>query len=238
MSEHEGLVGAIDEVHARMCAHQRELLALIAQVDRTEAWRDDGARDTAHWLAMRYGLSHWKAHRWIGAAHALEQLPEVSEALATGRLGVDKVAELTRFATASTEHKLIGWAQEVSCGAIRHRGDLAARAERARALEAEAGRFATWEYLDDGHRFALHAELPAAQGAVVARALQRATETVPQMPGDGALDAPARKADALVALCSARIGSDPDPDRATVIVHAQLEGFSRAPEAVRSRTVR
>jgi hypothetical protein len=31
----------------------------------------------------------------------------------------------------------------------------------------------------------------------------------------------ARRADALVALCSARIAGDPDPDRATVVVHAQ-----------------
>jgi hypothetical protein len=29
----------------------------------------------------------------------------------------------------------------------------------------------------------------------------------------------------LVALCSARVGSDPDPDRATVVVHARLEGL-------------
>ena len=33
----------------------------------------------------------------------------------------------------------------------------------------------------------------------------------------------ARRADALVALCSARIARDPDPDRATVVVHAQLD---------------
>jgi hypothetical protein len=37
--------------------------------------------------------------------------------------------------------------------------------------------------------------------------------------------ASARRADALVALCSARIAEDPDPDRATVIIHAQLEGL-------------
>jgi hypothetical protein len=69
----------------------------------------------------------------------------------------------------------------------------------------------------------MEAELPGAQGAVVARALQRAVETVPVMPGeeDGAF-AEARRADALVALCSARIARDADPDRATVVVHARL----------------
>ena len=32
---------------------------------------------------------------------------------------------------------------------------------------------------------------------------------------------PARRADALVAICSARLGADPDPERATVVVHAR-----------------
>ena len=58
------------------------------------------------------------------------------------------------------------------------------------------------------------------------RALERMAARVPQMPGeDETLDAPARRADALVALCSARIASDPDPDRATVVVHAALDGL-------------
>ena len=41
------------------------------------------------------------------------------------------------------------------------------------------------------------------------------------MPGeeDGVF-ASARRADALVTICSARIAQDPDPDRATVVVHA------------------
>jgi hypothetical protein len=52
-----------------------------------------------------------------------------------------------------------------------------------------------------------------------------ATE-VPELPDENATaDASARRADALIALCSARVASDPDPDRATVVVHAQLEGL-------------
>src|SRR6266511_4082425 len=61
----------------------------------------------AHWLGMRYGISDWKAHRWIAAAHALEDLPLLSEAFSSGELGIDKVVELTRFATPKTEARLI-----------------------------------------------------------------------------------------------------------------------------------
>jgi hypothetical protein len=49
-------------------------------------------------------------------------------------------------------------------------------------------------------------------------------EQIPIMPGEeGSHHAEARRADALVALASAKIAEDPDPDRATVVVHAQLQ---------------
>ncbi|HYT79179.1 MAG TPA: hypothetical protein VEQ37_07980, partial [Actinomycetota bacterium] len=41
----------------------------------------------------------------------LEGLPQISEAFASGELGIDKVVELTRFATPQTEGRLITWAQ-------------------------------------------------------------------------------------------------------------------------------
>src|SRR2546429_9449508 len=114
----------MDARYRRVCAAQRELLRLVQEVDARGLW---GARDMAHWLWMRYGISDWKARRWIACAHALEDLPQISGAFSTGALGIDKVVELTRFATVETEAGLIRWARGVSCGAIRHKGDLAAR---------------------------------------------------------------------------------------------------------------
>jgi hypothetical protein len=223
-----GLVQAIDAAHERVGSAHRELLSLIGEVDRRRAWRDQGARDTAHWLSMRYGISSWKAHRWIGAAHALEELPRLSEALGRAELGIDKVVELARFASSNTESDLIAWAQRVSCAAVRRRGDLAARASREELVQVERERFVHLWYFDEGRRFGLEAEGPAAHGAIIAKALERAAEMVPVMPGeeDGSY-ASARRADALVAICSAKISSDLDPDRATVIVHAQAESLQR-----------
>jgi hypothetical protein len=134
----------MDAVHAGICAGERELFRLIVQADRREAWRDSGARDMAHWLWMRYGISDWKARRWIAAAHALEGLPLLSQAFSAGELGIDKVVELTRFATAETEARLIVWAQGVSCGAIRHKGDLAVRQEIQEVQDAEESRSLSW----------------------------------------------------------------------------------------------
>jgi hypothetical protein len=109
---------------------------------------------------------------------------------------------------------------------VRRRADVACRHSIDDVRDAERSRFLSWWYLDDGRRFGLEAELPASQGAVVAKALGRLADEVPVMPGEeDACHADARRADALVALCSGRIARDPHPDRATVVVHAQLEGL-------------
>ena len=223
---YQDLAKGIDALHRRACSIQRSLLALVGEVDRKRAWHGSGARDLAHWLQMRCGISNWKARRWIAAAHALESLPRTSEAFSTGDLGIDKVVELTRFATAETEGDLIRWGKRVSCWAIRRKADLVVQQSIDEAKEAEKARSLSWWYFEENRRFGLQAELPAADGAVVAKALERLAETLPTMPGEeGGAFADARRADALAALCSSRLASDADPDRATVVVHAQLDGL-------------
>jgi uncharacterized protein DUF222 len=224
------LILAADALHEQVCAAQRELLRTIRELDRREAWQDTGARDLAHWLCMRYGISSWKARRWIQAAQALEQLPRLSRAFASGALGIDKVVELCRFATPETEGRLIRWAKDLSCATIRRRGDVATRASAEEIVESERSRSLTWWYIDEGRRLGLEAELPAAQGEIVVRAIERMSERIPVMPGEaGRSHVDARRADALVALSSARIAADPDPDRATVVVHAPLATLKDSP---------
>src|SRR5205823_2991063 len=178
------LVDALDDSHRRIARSQRDLFRLIAEGDRRDVWRGTGARDMAHWLGMRQGISQWKARRWIAAAHALETLPDLSRAFSSGELGIDKVVELARFATFESEAGLIDWARSVSCWAVRRRADLTMRRSLEDERQTERSRFLSWWYLDDGSRFGLEAELPAAQGAAVARAIQRLAESLPMMPGE------------------------------------------------------
>jgi hypothetical protein len=179
----------------------------------------------AHWTVMRLGVSRWKADRWLASGRALRTLPATAEAFERGELGIDKVVELTRFASFDDEDGLVHWARGVSSGAIRRVGDLRARDELALgAADAERDRWLQYRYTDGGRRFRLDAELPGAAGSVVARALDRLGDEVPPMPDeeDDRLVG-ARRADALVALCSSRIADDADQDRATVVVHTDLD---------------
>jgi hypothetical protein len=220
------LFAALDDANAQIGRMQRQLLQLIVDADRAELWRDSGARDTAHVLAIRYGISEWKARRWVGAAHALVNLPLIADALERGDLGIDKVVELCRFARPGDQTRLVRWAKTVSVGAVRHRADLESKGSIRDVREAERTREVNWWYHDEGRRFGLEADLPAASGPVIVNALTREAERISALPGEeDEVFVSARRADALVALCSARIAADPEPDRATVMVHARLDGL-------------
>jgi uncharacterized protein DUF222/HNH endonuclease len=225
MSTREELVARGERLHADICRAQRELFCVIAEVDGRKAWADDGAMDLVHWVRMQFGISDWKARRWIAAARALEDLPVVEGAFTSGHLGIDKVVELTRFATPGSEDRLLRWAMNATCAALRRRADVATRTVE-EARDAERARFVRWWYFEENSRFGLSGELPAADGAVVARALERLSGEIPAMPEeDGEEFRDARRADALVALTTGTAGGG-ESTPTTVIVHAQIEGLS------------
>ncbi|MFN2595177.1 MAG: DUF222 domain-containing protein, partial [Actinomycetota bacterium] len=117
------VVDALDGLHISIGARQRRLLSYVLEADRRALWMDSGARDLAQWLSGRYDITHYKARRWIHAARVLESLPRTADALENGKLSLDKVVELCRFATPETEKKLITWAKKVSVACIRDKGD-------------------------------------------------------------------------------------------------------------------
>lgn len=224
MGEQEDIARAIDATHARACSAEHDLLLLAAQADTEERWRVEGARDAAHWLSMRFGVSTWKARRWIAAGKALPSLPTISSAFAEGRIGVDKALQLARFATADTEGTLLSWALRVNCSTVRQKADTWNRKIEAER-DAHHARFLRWWPTDDGQRLCIEGEVPIVQGKILANALDRMASEIPSMPDEDVLSIEARRADALIALASARVARDPDPDRATVVVHAELEGL-------------
>ena len=223
------LVAELHAAHASVTAAQRRLLEVIARCDRAEVYRDDGAWDLAHWLPAEIGMNSWTARRVVNAAHALARLPGLSEALETGTLSLDKAVELCRFATPEDEPKLIAWARRVTLSTVRHRADVATRRSREEAVETDRTRALRYWFSDDGRVLGLEGWLPADQGAVVARALDRLAGRLPDIVDQDAepvsfeSSLEARRADALVEMAGREIATDQDADRATVVVHADLD---------------
>jgi hypothetical protein len=90
---------------------QHKLLEAIAECAQYETWREEGCRDFPQWVAAQLQSSTWSARRWVKAAEALPELPLISAALIEERLSIDKVLELSRFATPQSERGLIAWAR-------------------------------------------------------------------------------------------------------------------------------
>ena len=229
------LLEGMDALHFEISVRQRKLLTVISELDERKVWRDNGCRDMAQWLSGQLGISQWIASRWVNASHVISTLPLTSEALENGRLCLDKVVELCRFATPDSEQKLIAWARRVSVGAVKHKADVANRPEIEEVRTVEQARFVRWWWNEGGASLGFEGLLPAAEGAAFVTALKRLSERLPEsLPEEEpTFDIPysaqdrreQRYADALCALSSQAIASDQDADRSTVVVHATIESL-------------
>lgn len=222
----DAIVGELDAANEEVSAAHRKFLRALAQADRAEVWLDRGARDMAHFVSMRYGVSWWRAERWVSAAHALEQLPAVAEALESGEVSLDKAVELSRIATPHTEARLLRWARGVPVAAIRRRADAEASPKLEDTVAAERARSLSWWWGSGGIRLFLQGSLPAADGAQVIGAIERIAQDLPVMPGEeDERHADARRADALVALCMTRASARTEAERPAVVLHAQASAL-------------
>ena len=101
----ERLGNRIAALASRIHAATHELLGLIREFDATGAW--SGFASCAVWLSWRTGLAPVAAREHVRVAHALAQLPKVSDAMRRGRVSYSKVRAITRVATPETEQSLL-----------------------------------------------------------------------------------------------------------------------------------
>ena len=230
----ETAVEVIAELHeTNRAANARDIARMraIVRCDRKRVYRRDDSFDMAQWLAIELGISSWKARRLLAAGYALDVLPLSAAAYERGDLSTDQFVELARFAAAETEKRLLPWARRTSPAGIRARADRELRASDEDAKQADRWRSLTWEWDDGNTRLSLWGSLPADQGAKFIRAVDRLAKKMPVTPeddgnaADPATTREARRADALVAMASASIATDQDADRATLVVHTDIEGL-------------
>ena len=213
---------AIVAAHNEMCRHLADLLVFIADHDRREAWRIDGARSMADWVSYRLGYSDRYARDLVMVAKALEFLPAIADSLRAGLLTWEKVKWLASFATIEEDAALANDAIGMSAAEVRRMAlarlvvtrQMADERFKRRYLrvkrDAQAGEVRVWARLSD------------TDGEIVVRAIERRAK---QASLDGAPSFEERRADALVELCGLALGTDADPDRATVVAHVDAEAF-------------
>jgi len=214
------LVDAILQSAAISNAVQRRQLDLLAQYDRRELWKADGATSMAAWVTGVLGTGRDTAAEAVRVAHAFVELPVIAATFEEGALSFDQARAVTQFATPQTDKHMASEARKFSAGQLRRM----AQRFRPVALKDENENHDARDFKirwDLRNRvLKMSGQLPAAEGRVVEKALDRFMSTKKYDPRPTeAYDHDAHRADALVAVCSTAIGADADADRATIGVH-------------------
>jgi hypothetical protein len=238
---------SIDELAADICtlaghlnAANHRWLLLIAEFDRRDGWSDGATQSCAHWLNWKCGLAMGAAREKVRVAHALENLPKISAAMACGKLSYSKVREITRVATPATEDYLLMIAEHGTAQHVEKLVRAYRRCQEAEELSREArqeqNREVSFRYDDDGS-LVLYCRLPAEAGAKIMKVLDLAVEELPRDVPAGTskprVSFAARRADALGLIAESFLAHGAieaaGPERFQIVVHV-------AEETLRERT--
>lgn len=235
---------SIDELASEICtlaghinAANHRFLELIAEFDRRRGWQSTASQSCAHWLNWKCGIALGAAREKVRVARALEKLPSISAAMASGWLSYSKAREITRVGNDGNEEYLLGIARNGSAAHVEKLVRAYRRCQEAEELSREQrqqqNRRVSFRYDDDGSLI-LTCHLPAEIGARVMKALDVAVEKVPVYGPDvpaGTLREVVpysrRRADALASVAESFLAHDllesPGTDRQQVVVHVAAE---------------
>ncbi len=244
------LAGEISQIAARLYAATYQMLTLIREFDEERHWERLGFLSCAHWLNVECGVGMNAAREKVRVAHALKNLPEISEAFRKGALSWSKVRAMTRVAAAHNEDYLLQIAHHGTAYHVERLVSTYRRCKRfedtALAEKQYASREMTVRYDDDGS-VVLKGRFPPEVGAMIVKAVERAMDDAEEAAGDSddstardvSAETPgnsesrprppiaARRADALAALAESYLQTGPraksTADRYQVVVHVSAE---------------
>ena len=182
----------LDMLEARICelaghlaAATYQFLVLVGDFDARRGWASWDLPSCSAWLAWKCQVAPGTAREQVRVARALRDLPVISAEFAAGRMSYAKVRALTRIATSDTEADLADIATPMTAAqmerfAAAHRKVTRLDDERARVM-----RRLSFRVEQDG-QLSMTIRLPAADGAVVLRALRAATGESAEPTGESA----------------------------------------------------
>ncbi|MCU0311739.1 MAG: HNH endonuclease [Acidimicrobiales bacterium] len=252
----QGLRAAAAELQKVISAVEHQQRRLLALIDERRAFTVDGSRDAADWAANGLGVSRRAANDQLRLARQLDGLPNLAEAAARGDVSTAQARPAAQLADPTTDRQ---WAAQASALPVGVLDRQAAKRSRPTSADHRAARnarhFRAWTDglelrfrgampVDDGHRL-----LAAIDRAAAPRGRDPRTDGAERRttagPADGTrgtaegnegnappLTPDQRRADGLLALAGATIADDADPDRANVVLIADLDTVDAATAAI------
>ena len=175
----EQLGAEITELSAYIYAATYRLLVLIREFDERGGWHQPGLCSCAHWLNFKCGIGMNAAREKVRVAHALKNLAKISAAFERGELSYSKVRAMTRIANTENEDYLLMIARHGTAYHMEKLVQKYRRAERLQDVEAanrqQRDRYLEHHYDEDGC-LVIRARVPAEQGALIIKALEKALD--------------------------------------------------------------
>jgi len=231
------LVGIADDI--RRAGDSLRTVA-VGQVERTNAWKGEGAKSISEWLSIETDCAHYEAQTVVLLANQLQHLPVTQAALLAGDLSGTQAVEVARGAIVApnTETQLLNLSKHAT---VRDLRDATNRVVAAATDEAERHRqvhksryFKSWTDLDGS--FNVRGRMTAANGALVMAALKPIQDEIFRSARkSGAHERPeAYAADALMALCekattkkSSKSGTKTTRPNAVINIRVDIDALKR-----------
>ena len=240
--EGDKLGAEITELCSYIYAATYQLLVKIRKFDENEYWGVGGVCSCAHWLNFKCGIGMNAAREKVRVAHALTELPLISEAFRKGRVSYSKVRAMTRIADQTNEDYLLMIANH---GTAHHVEKLVSQYRRCKRLQDVDNANETHKnrelycFHDEDGSLVIKARFPAEQGALILKAIDMAMDAAENEETDVTAETSepdtysTRRADALAEIAETYMQTEPVPastaDRYQVVVHVTAE-TSSSPE--------
>jgi hypothetical protein len=236
------LTAELARLGAQLAAGEARMLELAAEADRRGLWGGRWeARSLAEWLSWLTGMAPRSSRDHALVAAKLAELPETHAALARGVISFDQARLIASSEAPEHEAKLARLAQQTTAGqlqrVVRAYRRVTALGETSDANRAHDRRYLNYYFLEDC--FELHGRLTTEDGALVAKALDRAkdkllraspSEARGPAESQAAWDSPGQlRADALRDLAESWLEENKTSSRANsyeVVIHVDADALS------------
>jgi hypothetical protein len=223
LADAEELAAAADQLGALAGSVHLEFVRVLGRLDRAGIWRADAQTSMAAWLELRHAMGRRTARDTARVARVIDTLPALADAYGDGRLSWDQLVPLCRLATPETD---AAWAVD---GPLVSPGDLA-RMVRSKQLRDTAAKdihdqrgITVKPHKSGGSQATIVGEVTDIERLLVLLDRERDRTAVPN-PETGVFD-PVRQQryDALQDILRRELAQDDDVDRATVVIHADVD---------------
>ena len=176
-TEIEELDNAIGRLNRSINSSSYQLLLLIREFDERAGWLQWSFIDGVSWLKWRCDLGTGTAREKLRIAHALKELPLISDAFSEGNLSYSKVRVMTRVATPENEAELIELARRMTVHHLTEHCKQRSNAQKSSTAAARAAQnsrgFRVWH---DQAKGTMHfsIELPVEEGELLEQAVEKA----------------------------------------------------------------